>query len=131
MKRTRFLPVFAALLLGVAAQADDEVAATAASAVPAEESDSIAAFASATPISTETLGEMNGKAQIQVDKIQINDQDVTGVVNDNVAIDNETGHNTIADGAYTDSAGFMTTIQNTGNNVLIQNATIINVTVEP
>jgi hypothetical protein len=111
-----------------ATQAGDEAGVTAAAQ---EESDSLVAFATATPVSTETLDELSGKAQLQVDKIQINDQDLNGVLTDNVAIGNQTGQNIIAEGAYTDSAGFMTTIQNTGNNVLIQNATIINVTVEP
>jgi len=130
MKRMRFWPVFGALLLvATVTQADDELAAPALTSE--EETDSIAAFAALAPVSAETLDEMSGKAALQVDKIQINDQDVTGDVTGNTAIDNQTGHNTIAEGAYTNSAGFMTTIQNTGNNVLIQNATIINVTVEP
>ena len=110
----------------------DQVAPPAAVVSGTDNADSVAAiFATATPVSSEKLDEMSGKAQLQVDKIQINDQDLNGVVTDNVAIDNQTGHNTIADGAYTNAAGFMTTIQNTGNNVLIQNATIINLTVEP
>jgi hypothetical protein len=129
MKRTRLWLAFGALLVAApATQAGDEAGVTAAAQ---EESDSLAAFATATPVSTETLDELSGKAQLQVDKIQINDQDLNGVLSDNVAIGNQTGQNIIAEGAYTDSAGFMTTIQNTGNNVLIQNATIINVTVEP
>lgn len=89
------------------------------------------ALGTLSPLSEEALGDSHGMARIQADRIQINDQDVTGVVTDNVAINNHTGDNTISGGAYSDSAGFMTTIQNTGNNVLIQNSTIINVAVEP
>lgn len=37
-----------------------------------------------------------------------------------------TGTNAIADGAFTNSNGFPTVIQNTGNNVIIQNSTILN-----
>ena len=83
------------------------------------------------PLSTEVLDASTAKAQIQVDKIVINENDLDGVVTDNVAIGNTTGNNVVSDGAFSSSTGFMTTIQNTGNNVLIQNATIINVSVGP
>ena len=130
---TRILPAFCALLLiATAAGADDQQGPAPAAASGLESAaDSVATFASAVPVSSETLGEMNGKAQLQVDKIQVNDRQVNGVVTDNVATNNLTGHNTISEGSYTNAAGFMTTIQNTGNNVLIQNATIVNLTVQP
>ena len=41
------------------------------------------------------------------------------------------GYNTIADGAFTGAVGVPMVIQNSGNNVLIQNATIINVQFQP
>ena len=91
----------------------------------------IAAFAAEAALPEAALDDLTGKARIEVDRIQVNDQDLTGTVSGNVAIENQTGHNTISTAAYTDAAGFITTIQNTGNNVLIQNATIINLTVEP
>lgn len=93
--------------------------------------DVLPAFEGLAPLPTETLDSSHAKAALQIDRIQINDQNVTGVVTGNVAIDNETGDNNLTDGAFMNSAGFMTTIQNTGNNVLIQNSTIINVAVEP
>lgn len=37
-----------------------------------------------------------------------------------------TGTNTISDGAFTNSNGLPMVIQNTGNNVIIQNSTILN-----
>jgi hypothetical protein len=88
-------------------------------------------FENAAPVPEELLGSLNAKAQINVDKIQINDQDVTGVVTGNTAIGSQNGNNAVSEGAFSDSAGFMTTIQNTGNNVLIQNATIVNISMEP
>jgi len=116
----------ALVLASVAVRADQPAAASVLAG-----DDTVAAFAAATPLPAAALGELAGKAQLHVDKIQVNDQELTGTVTDNVALNNQTGHNTIASDAYNNAAGFITTIQNTGNNVLIQNATIINLTVEP
>lgn len=55
-----------------------------------------------------------------------NDMKLSGTVADNAAVNVMTGSNYIADGAFTNASGFPTVIQNTGSNVLIQNATIIN-----
>jgi hypothetical protein len=56
-----------------------------------------------------------------------NDAQLKGVVADNQASNLTTGTNTISDGAFAGAAGLSTVIQNSGNNVLIQNATIVNV----
>lgn len=56
-----------------------------------------------------------------------NDAQLKGVVADNQAINVSTGTNVISDGAFAGSAGLSTVIQNSGNNVLIQNATIVNI----
>lgn len=55
-----------------------------------------------------------------------NDMQLSGSVANNAAVNITTGSNYIADGAFTNASGFPTVIQNTGSNVLIQNATIIN-----
>lgn len=55
-----------------------------------------------------------------------NDMQLTGTVANNAATNVVTGSNYITDGAFTNSAGFPTVIQNSGSNVLIQNATIVN-----
>ncbi|MGU7785184.1 hypothetical protein [Burkholderia sp. PU8-34] len=52
---------------------------------------------------------------------------LTGAVSDNVANRVSTGSNSIADGSFANSSGLPTVIQNTGANVLIQNATVLNV----
>jgi len=49
---------------------------------------------------------------------------------DNVAYDNVTGNNTITGGAFADSNGLATVIQNSGNNVIIQNGTVLNLTLK-
>lgn len=46
---------------------------------------------------------------------------------DNQAYNLTTGGNLISEGAFAGSSGFATVIQNSGNNVLIQNSTIVNV----
>src|SRR6476661_2739741 len=51
--------------------------------------------------------------------------DVDGNVQDNAAINNITGRNVITSGAFANASGLSTAIQNSGNNVLIQNATIL------
>ena len=53
-----------------------------------------------------------------------------GLVADNQAINVVTGNNTISEGAFSGAAGLPMVIQNSGNNVLIQNATIVNVHVK-
>ena len=53
-----------------------------------------------------------------------------GVVSDNRAVNVTTGSNLISDSAFANAVGMPMVVQNTGNNVLIQNATIVNVVVK-
>jgi hypothetical protein len=55
-----------------------------------------------------------------------NNMQLEGGVRDNVANHVVTGSNSIDSGSFANMAGIPTVIQNTGANVLIQNATIIN-----
>jgi hypothetical protein len=50
----------------------------------------------------------------------------SGTVQANVASNLTTGSNTISQGAFSNSSGIPMVIQNSGNNVLIQNSTILN-----
>ncbi|WP_229487624.1 hypothetical protein [Pseudoduganella lutea] len=52
---------------------------------------------------------------------------LSGTVGGNTAINVATGTNTITDGAFSNASGLPMVIQNSGANVLIQNATIVNV----
>lgn len=54
------------------------------------------------------------------------DMSLRGVVADNRAINVATGGNLVTQGALAGATGVPMLVQNTGNNVLIQNATIIN-----
>lgn len=60
----------------------------------------------------------------------VNDNQLKGVVADNKASNLTTGMNVISDGAFSGASGLSTVIQNSGNNVLIQNSTIVNVQVK-
>ena len=60
----------------------------------------------------------------------INTNTVNGSVNDVTVLNNITGNNSIDGGAFTGAQGFPMVIQNSGNGVLIQNATILNVTIQ-
>lgn len=74
-------------------------------------------------VAAEALEDYRGGADVQLNEIRVG-----GTVHENSASNLETGSNFITEGAFTNTVGFPTTIQNSGNNVLIQNATIINVT---
>lgn len=56
---------------------------------------------------------------------------LNGSVDHNSADNVSSGYNAIGGGAFNGAAGMPTVIQNSGNNVLIQNATIVNVQFKP
>lgn len=58
--------------------------------------------------------------------LHINENDARGTVTDNVARNVSTGNNTISDNAFSNMNGIPVVVQNSGNNVLIQNSTILN-----
>ena len=76
------------------------------------------------PVSPDVLATKRGGDRVS------NDAQLKGVVSDNKVTNATTGTNVISDGAFAGSSGLSTVIQNTGNNVLIQNATIVNVQVK-
>ena len=117
-----------ALIASAGSSADEAAAKPEATQAAAEEVVTLGALDTA--LSTEELGDQRAKAKIELDELTINRPENNGAVLGNVAL-GDTGYNKIDGNAFRDSAGFMNTIQNTGNNVLIQNATIINVSVEP
>ena len=76
------------------------------------------------PVDSQLLAARRGKADV------VNDMLLKGVVADNKASNLTTGNNVIADGSFTGMVGLPLVVQNSGNGVLIQNATIINVQVK-
>ncbi|MDQ0143510.1 hypothetical protein [Cupriavidus necator] len=79
-----------------------------------------AGVAKAVPVSR--LDDVRGGAEVTV-----NDMRLHGTVADNAAVNTRSGANHITEGAFSNAAGLPTAIQNSGSNVLIQNATIVNV----
>ena len=76
-----------------------------------------------TPVSSATLAEQRGgDEEIVNNTIHING-DVTNTSATNVL----TGANSIQDGSFDNASGILSVVQNTGANVLIQTATIVNV----
>ena len=59
-------------------------------------------------------------------KTVFNSNEVDGQLYNNEAVSNVTGGNFVTDGSFAGMSGFSTVIQNSGNNVLIQNATVLN-----
>ena len=76
------------------------------------------------PLDLKTLEKRRGAADVY------NDMQLKGVVANNQAINVATGNNLITDGAFAGTAGVPMVVQNSGSNVLIQNATIVNVQVK-
>jgi len=77
----------------------------------------------AEPLGASTLADERGGAQLS-------SANLTGVVAGNGAYNTVTGNNTISTGAFANASGLPVVIQNSGNNVLIQNSTIVNVQVK-
>ena len=132
MKYWRSSLVLPVLLLSTMLMAEDPENATSDVVEPAviESVVELGAFEEAGALSDEQLSSHRARENIEVSQITINDQEQDGEVTENVAIGNTNGDNLINGEAFSDSSGFLSTVQNTGNNVLIQNSTIINVTVE-
>ncbi|MCD0418889.1 hypothetical protein LOC51_16895 [Rubrivivax sp. JA1024] len=59
-----------------------------------------------------------------------NDMLSQGYVSDNQAVNVTTGANFITEGSFSNAGGVPMVVQNTGNNVLIQNSTILNIQVQ-
>jgi hypothetical protein len=83
-----------------------------------------AAFATffAHPVSATELEQHRGRANQQ-----FNLMSVDGAVHGNTATNSVNGQNLITSGSFANANGLATAIQNSGNNVLIQNATILTI----
>ena len=76
-----------------------------------------------TPVSSATLDEQRGGDDTQIH----NNINIYGDVTDNTATNVVTGANNIQNGSFDNASGVLSVVQNTGANVLIQSATIVNV----
>lgn len=76
-------------------------------------------------VDSTTLATLSGGTEVS-EKMTLN-----GTVSNNSADHVVTGANAISSNSFSGAAGLPMVIQNTGNNVLIQNATIVNVQFQP
>lgn len=86
-----------------------------------------ASFGQATPVAA--LQTMTGGSSTTTNNI--NEQTLNGTMSDTEAKHNVSGGNVVSGSAFGNAAGLPTVIQNSGNNVLIQNSTIVNVRMNP
>ena len=82
------------------------------------------------PTSVDKLQDMTGGTDSHVTN-NLNTQETNGTVGDNTAKGTYSGSNFVGDSAFSNAAGLPTVIQNSGNNVLIQNNTIVNLRMNP
>lgn len=126
MRPTRFILISAAIMISAAITVPGGIARA---EQPQPQPDPTAGPTQAgigSPIGLGALDALRGGAST-VD----NDILVDGNVQDNTADHVLTGHNTVDAGSFANASGISTVIQNTGANVLIQNATIVNVQFAP
>ncbi|MCE3261540.1 MAG: hypothetical protein K0R43_619 [Pseudoduganella sp.] len=96
-------------------------AETAAAAGPPQGAAAVAAAAAR----DEKLEQMRGGSETPW-----SDMKLAGTVANNTAVNVVTGANIVTDSAFSNASGLPMVIQNSGANVLIQNATIINVQIK-
>jgi len=114
------LSVAASLTLALAGAwaADGGTAADPQAAAPAEQR---ANPLGVKPMEAGLLSKSRGGTQV------LNDMKLKGTVANNQASNLVTGNNVITDGSFAGANGVPMVVQNSGNNVLIQTATIVNV----
>ena len=74
------------------------------------------------PVTPAALDRERGGKNTVINKMQVD-----GSVHDNSAINTVSGSNFISDSAFSHASGLPVAIQNSGNNVSIQNAYIVNI----
>ncbi len=77
-------------------------------------------------LSDELLSQQRGKSDIEM-LFQTNNSDQKALIQNNSISNSSTGNNSLSDNAFSDMSGIATVIQNTGNQVVIQSTTMVNV----
>ena len=98
----------------------DSVSRSPINSIFADDSDRFNDALEASVLSDSVLAEQRGGTETH------NQNNVAGTVTDNVASQLTTGSNSISENSFSNSSGIPIVIQNSGNNVLIQNSTILN-----
>ena len=130
MRNLVLIPVLLLMFSTAMAEGAEELNESPTASLEEESILDLNAFEEGAVLSDAELNTHRAKENLEIDQITINDQDQDGDVTDNVAVGNTTGNNTISSDSFTNASGFTSTVQNTGNNVLIQHSTIINVSMD-
>ncbi|WP_340121381.1 hypothetical protein [Methylobacter svalbardensis] len=77
----------------------------------------------------EELDNMRGREGVNI--TALNNMNVRATLSDNQASNNANGYNIIDHGSFAQASGINSVIQNSGNNVIIQDSTIVNVSIVP
>lgn len=109
--------LFASMQVAMPVFADD---AGAIPAMPEMATSEIAAFGER--VSDADLSTNRGGSALQINEMRLDSK-----LYNNQAIANVTGSNFVTQDAFSGASGFSTVVQNSGNNVIIQNATILNI----
>ncbi|GEA62607.1 carbon storage regulator [Vibrio comitans] len=80
-------------------------------------------------VGNEVMEQSRGKQSVELDVTSLA-SDIDGTSKGNVARHTVSGDNILSPGAFSDNSGISSVIQNTGNNVLIQNSTVVNLSIE-
>lgn len=107
---------------GAEALPDPRAPATQAAAPPAQQAPAPRELLALADVADDALLERSRGGDVRT----IIDTRFSGTVNNNSATNVTTGWNIIAEGAFANMSGIPIVIQNTGANVLIQSATVIN-----
>jgi hypothetical protein len=101
--------------------------------VSAEGVDVDIAIIDVAPVLLEELDQIRGLGGVvDLSNVDItNNSNLAAELTDNKVSDSVTGYNIIDQGSFNDASGVFSIIQNTGNNVIIQDSTIITITITP
>lgn len=78
-----------------------------------------------------TSFELDGeRAKGATEWFTINDSEMDAKMSGNIVTGTTNGNNSVSNDSFSNSSGFATVIQNSGNHVIIQNSTIVNLTLE-
>lgn len=81
-------------------------------------------------LSEEDLSGERGEGTVLIDDISVNHADLDATSVGNSVVNAVTGDNYIGSTAFNGANGMIGVIQNTGNNVVIQKSTIVNISLE-
>lgn len=98
-------------------------------ASPGGGSDELAAFG--LPVSSDVLeAQSGGSTSIERIEILANSMNLNAEMKENLLFSTATGMNQISDNAFGNASGISTVVQNSGNQVIINNAFILNLQVQ-